>query len=88
MGAYLQNQGKQNVYLMAPNYQAGKDVLAGFKRFFKGKLPVKSILSSHSLISRPSLRSYELLIRRLSSHSTLECWRPIRAAVCTGWPQG
>jgi branched-chain amino acid transport system substrate-binding protein len=26
MGAYLQRQGMQNVYLMAPNYQAGKDV--------------------------------------------------------------
>ena len=38
MGAYLQNKGVDNVYLMAPNYQAGKDVLAGFKRFYKGKL--------------------------------------------------
>lgn len=38
MGAYLQKLGVENVYLMAPNYQAGKDVLAGFKRYFKGKL--------------------------------------------------
>ncbi len=38
MGAYLQKLGLQNVYLMAPNYQAGKDVLAGFKRFFKGSI--------------------------------------------------
>jgi branched-chain amino acid transport system substrate-binding protein len=42
MGAYLQAKGTQNVYLMAPNYQAGKDVLTGFKRFFKSK-PVAEV---------------------------------------------
>jgi branched-chain amino acid transport system substrate-binding protein len=38
MGAYLTNKGVDNIYLMAPNYAAGKDVLAGFKRFYKGKI--------------------------------------------------
>ena len=38
MGAYLTRKGVQNVYLMAPNYAAGKDVLAGFKRFYKGNI--------------------------------------------------
>ena len=38
MGAYLQKQGVQNVYLMAPNYAAGRDVIAGFKRHYKGKI--------------------------------------------------
>ena len=38
MGSYLQAQGKQNGYLMAPNYAAGHDVLTGFKRYFKGKI--------------------------------------------------
>lgn len=38
MGAYLTQKGVDNVYLMAPNYAAGKDVLAGFKRFYKGKI--------------------------------------------------
>ena len=38
MGAYLTNKGVDNIYLMAPNYTAGKDVLAGFKRFYKGKI--------------------------------------------------
>lgn len=38
MGANLQKLGLQNVYLIAPNYQAGKDVLAGFKRYFKGSI--------------------------------------------------
>jgi branched-chain amino acid transport system substrate-binding protein len=38
MGAHLQSKGVQNIYLMAPNYAAGKDVLTGFKRFFKGSI--------------------------------------------------
>ncbi|HUB96208.1 MAG TPA: ABC transporter substrate-binding protein, partial [Stellaceae bacterium] len=38
MGAYLQGKGIQNIYLMAPNYAAGHDVLTGFKRYYKGKI--------------------------------------------------
>lgn len=38
MGKYLQDKGIKRVYLMAPNYQAGKDMLAGFKRFYKGEV--------------------------------------------------
>lgn len=36
MGAYAREQGYKRVYLMAPNYQAGKDALAGFKTQYKG----------------------------------------------------
>ena len=36
VGAYAQSQGFQNVFLMAPNYQAGKDSLNGFKRSYTG----------------------------------------------------
>ena len=36
MGAYAQEQGYDNVFLLAPNYQAGKDSLAGFKHSYKG----------------------------------------------------
>ena len=35
-GACVQAQGFENVYLLAPNYPAGKDALAGFKRYYKG----------------------------------------------------
>ncbi len=38
MGKYVQDKGYKHVYLMAPNYQAGKDMLAGFKRFYKGEV--------------------------------------------------
>lgn len=36
MGKYAQDKGFKKVYLMAPNYQAGKDYVAGFKRLYKG----------------------------------------------------
>ncbi|MFU1477819.1 ABC transporter substrate-binding protein [Roseovarius sp. C7] len=36
MGAYAEKQGYQNVFLMAPNYQAGLDSLNGFKRSYSG----------------------------------------------------
>jgi branched-chain amino acid transport system substrate-binding protein len=38
MGKFAQDRGVKRVYLMAPNYQAGKDMLVGFKRFFKGEV--------------------------------------------------
>jgi branched-chain amino acid transport system substrate-binding protein len=38
MGKFMQDKGIKRVYLMAPNYQAGKDMLAGFKRFYKGEV--------------------------------------------------
>jgi branched-chain amino acid transport system substrate-binding protein len=38
MGKYAQDTGYKRVYLMAPNYQAGKDYIAGFKRYFKGQV--------------------------------------------------
>src|SRR3546814_614015 len=38
MGQYATDQGFKSVYLMAPNYQSGKDQLAGFKRYFKGAI--------------------------------------------------
>src|SRR5437763_1313172 len=36
LGKYAQDTGVKKAFLMAPNYQAGKDSLAGFKRYFKG----------------------------------------------------
>jgi branched-chain amino acid transport system substrate-binding protein len=38
MGKFMQDQGINDVYLMAPNYQAGKDMAAGFKRYYKGRI--------------------------------------------------
>ena len=38
MGKYMQDQKVTDVYAMAPNYAAGKDMINGFKRYFKGKI--------------------------------------------------
>jgi branched-chain amino acid transport system substrate-binding protein len=38
MGKYAQDAGYKKVVLIAPNYQAGKDSMAGFKRHFKGEV--------------------------------------------------
>jgi len=37
-GEFANQRGLKSVYLLAPNYQAGKDSLAGFKRTFKGEV--------------------------------------------------
>ena len=37
-GQFAKDKGFKSVYLIAPNYQAGKDSLAGFKRNFKGNV--------------------------------------------------
>ncbi|MEJ2197329.1 MAG: ABC transporter substrate-binding protein [Desulfuromonadales bacterium] len=38
VGKYVNDAGFKNVYLLAPNYPAGKDHLAGFKRYYKGAI--------------------------------------------------
>ncbi len=38
MGKFAADKGYKSIYLMAPNYQSGKDQLAGFKRYYKGVL--------------------------------------------------
>ena len=38
MGEYLNTKGVKSLYLMGPNYAAGKDMLAGVKRTYKGQI--------------------------------------------------
>jgi branched-chain amino acid transport system substrate-binding protein len=38
MGKVMQDQGITDVYVMAPNYAAGKDMVNGFKRSYKGRV--------------------------------------------------
>lgn len=37
-GAYANDAGYKNSFILAPNYPAGKDALTGYKRFYKGAL--------------------------------------------------
>src|ERR1700710_612079 len=38
MGAYMNQKGVKSVFLIGPNYAAGKDMLAGVKSTFKGEI--------------------------------------------------
>jgi branched-chain amino acid transport system substrate-binding protein len=38
LGKYAQDKGFKKAFLLAPNYQAGKDMIGGFKKFFKGEI--------------------------------------------------
>ena len=38
LGKYAQDKGYKRMFLMAPNYQAGKDAVAGVKHSFKGEV--------------------------------------------------
>lgn len=38
LGQHATNEGYQRIILVAPNYQAGKDAMAGVKRYFKGEV--------------------------------------------------
>jgi len=37
-GAYAKEAGYKNMFILAPNYPAGKDSLSGFKRYYDGEL--------------------------------------------------
>jgi branched-chain amino acid transport system substrate-binding protein len=38
LGKYAQDKGFKKAFLLAPNYQAGKDMVGGFKKHFKGEI--------------------------------------------------
>lgn len=38
VGKYASDKGYKKMVLIGPNYQAGKDAMAGFKRFYKGQV--------------------------------------------------
>lgn len=43
MGEVLNQQGVKSLYIMAPNYAAGKDMVAGVERTFKGDIKGKDL---------------------------------------------
>jgi branched-chain amino acid transport system substrate-binding protein len=42
MAIYLQKKGVKSVSLIAPNYTAGRDLLTGFKRYYKGTVATET----------------------------------------------
>ncbi|HVL73969.1 MAG TPA: ABC transporter substrate-binding protein [Beijerinckiaceae bacterium] len=49
LGKVAQNRGYKRMYLLAPNYQAGKDSLAGFKRHYQGEIVEESYVPLNNL---------------------------------------
>jgi branched-chain amino acid transport system substrate-binding protein len=58
MGKFMQEQGINDVYVMAPNYQAGKDMVAGFKRYYKGRIV-------EEIYTKPGQADYQAEITQL-----------------------
>ncbi|MGE3783431.1 MAG: ABC transporter substrate-binding protein [Alphaproteobacteria bacterium] len=42
MGKFMQDQNMNDVYLIAPDYAAGRDMLNGFKRYFKNRIAAET----------------------------------------------
>jgi branched-chain amino acid transport system substrate-binding protein len=62
MGKFMQEQGINDVYVLAPNYQAGKDMVAGFKRFYKGRIV-------DEVFTTPGQQDYQAEITQLRAKS-------------------
>lgn len=60
LGVLVNQQGIKNVVALAPNYQAGKDLIAGFKRTFKGKI-------SGQILFKLGQKDFQAEITRLRS---------------------
>src|SRR5215475_7372897 len=53
LGKVAQDRGYKRVYLMVPNYQAGKDSAAGFKLDYEGEIVEESYLPLNSIDFQP-----------------------------------
>ena len=69
MGSFMQDEKMDDVYLIAPDYAAGKDMVAGFKRYFKGKVAPRSTPSPARRITRSRSARSALPIPRPCSSS-------------------
>ncbi|HEX2537698.1 MAG TPA: ABC transporter substrate-binding protein [Pseudolabrys sp.] len=49
LGKVATDKGYKSVYAMVPNYQAGKDAIAGFKRTYKGQIVEESFVPLNNL---------------------------------------
>ena len=74
LGQVANEKGYKNVYALVPNYQAGKDALAGFKRTYKGKLVEESLLPLNTTDFQPEVSKIWLIEGRCAVH--LHAGRP------------
>jgi len=55
LGKVAQDRGYKRVYLLVPNYQAGRDSVAGFKLDYKGEIVEESYMPLGTLDFQPEL---------------------------------
>src|ERR1700748_462810 len=55
LGKVAQDRGYKRVYLLVPNYQAGRDSVAGFKLDYKGEIVEESYIPLGTLDFQPEL---------------------------------
>ncbi len=55
LGQVLNGDRIETVYALAPNYQAGKDMIAGFKRTYKGKVVEQSLYKLNESDFQPEI---------------------------------
>ncbi len=67
MGKYLQDNGINELYVMAPNYQAGKDMVAGLKRTYKGTIV-------DEVYTKPNQTDYQAEISQLRAKKPKAVW--------------
>jgi branched-chain amino acid transport system substrate-binding protein len=58
LGKFMNDQKMSDVYVMAPNYAAGKDMVAGYKRYFKGKIAAE-------VLTKPGQEDYQVEISQI-----------------------
>jgi branched-chain amino acid transport system substrate-binding protein len=58
MGKYMDDQKMNDVYLIAPDYAAGRDMVSGFKRYFHGKVTAE-------VYTKPGQSDYQVEISQI-----------------------
>jgi len=66
MGKYLEDIGVERLYVMAPNYQAGWDSIAGVKRYFEGEI----VGEVYTKINQPDYAAELAALRAASPEAT------------------
>jgi branched-chain amino acid transport system substrate-binding protein len=49
VGKFAQDQGYKRVFVLVPNYQAGKDAITGFRRYYKGNVMEEAFVPLNNL---------------------------------------
>jgi branched-chain amino acid transport system substrate-binding protein len=58
MGKFMNDRKMNDIYLIAPDYAAGRDMINGFKRYFKGKIAAE-------VFTKPGQSDYQVEISQI-----------------------